>query len=186
MAAAPLYCVCRQPYDVSRFMIECDICKDWFHGSCVQVEEHHAVDIDVYHCPNCDVVHGPSLMKKRNNWHRHDYTEPDDGSKPVQAGTSVFIKELQNRTFPSAEEILIRMKGELVTTRYLERQGFNYPIAVTEMEGLGLKLPPLLFLSKMWSSMWTQPKMLQCDPPLATLSLSVRGRMQMTAAETSL
>lgn len=38
-------------------------------------------------------------VKKRNNWHRHDYTEPDDGSKPVQAGTSVFIKELQNRTF---------------------------------------------------------------------------------------
>uniref|UniRef100_A0A3Q4H8A9 Lysine-specific demethylase 7A n=1 Tax=Neolamprologus brichardi TaxID=32507 RepID=A0A3Q4H8A9_NEOBR len=148
MAAAPLYCVCRQPYDVSRFMIECDICKDWFHGSCVQVEEHHAVDIDVYHCPNCDVVHGPSLMKKRNNWHRHDYTEPDDGSKPVQAGTSVFIKELQNRTFPSAEEILIRMKGELVTTRYLERQGFNYPIAVTEMEGLGLKLPPSTFSVK--------------------------------------
>ncbi|KAF3705216.1 Lysine-specific demethylase 7A [Channa argus] len=148
MAAVPLYCVCRQPYDVSRFMIECDICKDWFHGSCVQVEEHHAVDIDVYHCPNCDVVHGPSLMKKRNNWHRHDYTEPDDGSKPVQAGTPVFIKELQNRTFPSGEEILIRMKGELVTTRYLERHGFNYPIAVTEMEDLGLKLPPPTFSVK--------------------------------------
>lgn len=32
MAAVPLYCVCRQPYDVNRFMIECDICKDWFHG----------------------------------------------------------------------------------------------------------------------------------------------------------
>lgn len=38
-------------------------------------------------------------VKKRNNWHRHDYTEPDDGSKPVQAGTPVFIKELQSRTF---------------------------------------------------------------------------------------
>ncbi|XP_029018574.1 lysine-specific demethylase 7A [Betta splendens] len=148
MAAVPLYCVCRQPYDVSRFMIECDICKDWFHGSCVQVEEHHAVDIDVYHCPNCDVVHGPSLMKKRNNWHRHDYTEQDDGSKPVQAGTSVFVKELQNKTFPSAEDILIRMKGEQVTPRYLERHGFNYPIAITEMEGLGLKLPPSTFSVK--------------------------------------
>uniref|UniRef100_A0A668ARW1 Lysine-specific demethylase 7A n=1 Tax=Myripristis murdjan TaxID=586833 RepID=A0A668ARW1_9TELE len=148
MAAAPLYCVCRQPYDVSRFMIECDICKDWFHGSCVQVEEHHAVDIDVYHCPNCDVVHGPSLMKKRNNWHRHDYTEPDDGTKPVQAGTPVFIKELQNRTFASGEEILMRMKGEQVTPRYLERHGFSYPIAVTEMEGLGLKLPPTTFSVK--------------------------------------
>jgi len=32
MAAAPLYCVCRRPYDFNRFMIECDICKDWFHG----------------------------------------------------------------------------------------------------------------------------------------------------------
>ncbi|XP_034018846.1 lysine-specific demethylase 7A isoform X2 [Thalassophryne amazonica] len=148
MAAAPLYCVCRQPYDVSRFMIECDICKDWFHGSCVQVEEHHAVDIDVYHCPNCDVVHGPSLMKKRNNWHRHDYTEPDDGSKPVQAGTPVFIRELQNRTFPSGEDILIRMKGEQVTRRYLEKHGFKYPIKVTEMEGLGLKLPPSTFSVK--------------------------------------
>lgn len=148
MAAAPLYCVCRQPYDVSRFMIECDICKDWFHGSCVQVEEHQAVDIDVYHCPNCDVVHGPSLMKKRNNWHRHDYTEPDDGTKPVQAGTPVFIKELQNRAFASGEEILLRMKGEHVTPRYLERHGFNYPIAVTEMEGLGLKLPPSTFSVK--------------------------------------
>lgn len=39
-------------------------------------------------------------VKQRNNWHRHDYTEPDDGSKPVQAGTPVFIKELQTRTFP--------------------------------------------------------------------------------------
>uniref|UniRef100_A0A8C6KZX6 Lysine demethylase 7A n=1 Tax=Nothobranchius furzeri TaxID=105023 RepID=A0A8C6KZX6_NOTFU len=148
MAAAPLYCVCRQPYDVSRFMIECDICKDWFHGSCVQVEEHHAVDIDVYHCPNCDVKHGPSLMKKRNNWHRHDYTEPDDGSQPVQAGTSVFIKKLQNRTFPSADELLIRMRGEQVTPRYLERHGFNYPLVITEMEGLGLKLPPPTFSVK--------------------------------------
>uniref|UniRef100_A0A3Q3VJ26 PHD-type domain-containing protein n=1 Tax=Mola mola TaxID=94237 RepID=A0A3Q3VJ26_MOLML len=148
MAAVPLYCVCRQPYDVSRFMIECDICKDWFHGSCVQVEEHHAVDIDVYHCPNCDVTQGPSLMKKRNNWHRHDYTEPDDGSKPVQAGTPVFIKELQNRTFTSGEEILRRMKGEQVTPKYLERQGFNYPIVITEMEGLGLKLPAPTFSVK--------------------------------------
>lgn len=32
-------------------------------SSCVQVEEHHAVDIDVYHCPNCDVERGPSLSE---------------------------------------------------------------------------------------------------------------------------
>ncbi|XP_066525076.1 lysine-specific demethylase 7A isoform X1 [Hoplias malabaricus] len=145
MAAAQLYCVCRQRYDFSRFMIECDICKDWFHGSCVQVEEHYAADIDVYHCPNCQPIHGPSHMKKRNNWHRHDYTELDDGALPVQAGTAVFIQELQARTFPSADEILMEMKGSQVTQHYLEAEGFHYPIAVFDMEGLGLKLPPISF-----------------------------------------
>jgi len=29
---AVVYCVCRLPYDVTQFMIECDACKDWFHG----------------------------------------------------------------------------------------------------------------------------------------------------------
>lgn len=38
-------------------------------------------------------------VKTRNNCHRHDYTEPNDGLKPVQAGTPVFVKELQTRTF---------------------------------------------------------------------------------------
>lgn len=27
-----LYCVCKTPYDDSQFMIQCDNCKDWFHG----------------------------------------------------------------------------------------------------------------------------------------------------------
>ncbi|KAL7882896.1 hypothetical protein SRHO_G00005540 [Serrasalmus rhombeus] len=145
MAAAQLYCVCRQRYDVSRFMIECDICKDWFHGSCVQVEEHHAADIDLYHCPNCKPIHGPSRMKKRNNWHRHDYTELDDGTRPVQAGTAVFVQELQARTFPSADEIVVKMQGSQVTQRYLEADGFHYPIVLPDLEGLGLRLPPPSF-----------------------------------------
>lgn len=37
------------------------------------------------------------------------------------------------------------MAGEQVTPRFLERHGFNYPIMVTELEGLGLKLPPPTF-----------------------------------------
>lgn len=32
-----------------------------------------------------------------------------------------------------------------MTPRFLERHGFNYPIMVTDMEGLGLKLPPPTF-----------------------------------------
>ncbi|KAJ6659958.1 hypothetical protein lerEdw1_018155 [Lerista edwardsae] len=144
-SATPVYCVCREPYDVSRFMIECDICKDWFHGSCVKVEEHHAVDIDLYHCPNCSVLHGPSLMKKRRNWHRHDYTEFDDGSKPVQAGTRTFVKQLRARSFPSADDIILKMHGSQLTHRYLEKHGFDVPIMVSKLDGLGLRLPPSTF-----------------------------------------
>ncbi|XP_053260711.1 lysine-specific demethylase 7A isoform X2 [Podarcis raffonei] len=144
-ATTPVYCVCREPYDVSRFMIECDICKDWFHGSCVRVEEHHAVDIDLYHCPNCAVLHGPSLMKKRRNWHRHDYTEFDDGSKPVQAGTRTFVKQLRARSFPSADDIILKMHGSQLTQRYLEKHGFDVPIMVPKLDGLGLRLPPSTF-----------------------------------------
>uniref|UniRef100_A0A8C8BSZ8 Lysine demethylase 7A n=1 Tax=Otus sunia TaxID=257818 RepID=A0A8C8BSZ8_9STRI len=107
--------------------------------------EHHAVDIDLYHCPNCAILHGPSLMKKRRNWHRHDYTELDDGSKPVQAGTRTFVKQLRARSFPSADEVILKMHGSQLTQRYLEKHGFDVPIMVPKLDGLGLRLPPPTF-----------------------------------------
>nr|3KV9_A Chain A, JmjC domain-containing histone demethylation protein 1D [Homo sapiens]3KVA_A Chain A, JmjC domain-containing histone demethylation protein 1D [Homo sapiens]3KVB_A Chain A, JmjC domain-containing histone demethylation protein 1D [Homo sapiens]3U78_A Chain A, Lysine-specific demethylase 7 [Homo sapiens] len=86
-----------------------------------------------------------SLMKKRRNWHRHDYTEIDDGSKPVQAGTRTFIKELRSRVFPSADEIIIKMHGSQLTQRYLEKHGFDVPIMVPKLDDLGLRLPSPTF-----------------------------------------
>ncbi|XP_009700701.1 PREDICTED: lysine-specific demethylase 7A-like [Cariama cristata] len=119
--------------------------KSLADSSCVGVEEHHAVDIDLYHCPNCAILHGPSLMKKRRNWHRHDYTELDDGSKPVQAGTRTFVKQLRARSFPSADEVILKMHGSQLTQRYLEKHGFDVPIMVPKLDGLGLRLPPPTF-----------------------------------------
>ncbi|CAN0103108.1 unnamed protein product [Lampetra planeri] len=142
---AAVYCVCRLPYDVTRFMIECDVCKDWFHGSCVGVEEHQAVDIDLYHCPNCAKTHGSSLMKKRKNWHRHDYTEGGATGKPVQTGTPVFVKKLQGRSFPSAEEVVRRMPGSQLTADYIIENGFTSPIIVSKKDGLGMTVPPPSF-----------------------------------------
>ncbi|KAG7260840.1 hypothetical protein CRUP_000602 [Coryphaenoides rupestris] len=78
---AVVYCVCRLPYDVTQFMIECDACKDWFHGSCVGVDEDDAPDIDIYHCPNCEKNHGKSTLKKKKNWNKgrgHGPDGPDD------------------------------------------------------------------------------------------------------------
>ncbi|KAG7520573.1 CXXC-type zinc finger protein 1-like [Solea senegalensis] len=49
---SPVYCVCRKP-DINRFMIGCDSCTEWFHGSCVGVSEKAANAIRVWYCPSC-------------------------------------------------------------------------------------------------------------------------------------
>ncbi|KAH3807107.1 hypothetical protein DPMN_135440 [Dreissena polymorpha] len=36
-----------------RFMIQCDHCDEWYHGSCVNITATDALDIQKYHCPNC-------------------------------------------------------------------------------------------------------------------------------------
>ncbi|KAL4226132.1 Lsd1/2 complex PHD finger containing protein Phf2 [Mactra antiquata] len=140
-----LYCICRQPYNENEFMIECEVCTDWFHGSCVGILEHQAPDIETYHCPKCQVTHGPLVLKQRRNWHRHDYSD-SGAAKAVQTGTVIFIKELKGRSFPSADEIpIIRVPGYALDKSYFEKNGFDVPILVDKKDGLGLTVPPSNF-----------------------------------------
>ena len=48
------YCICRRPFD--GFMIACDTCDDWFHGSCIGVTESKAGKTEKYVCLRCSVV----------------------------------------------------------------------------------------------------------------------------------
>uniref|UniRef100_A0A8D0HSP8 PHD finger protein 8 n=1 Tax=Sphenodon punctatus TaxID=8508 RepID=A0A8D0HSP8_SPHPU len=146
MASVPVYCLCRLPYDVTRFMIECDMCQDWFHGSCVGVEEDMAADIDLYHCPNCQLLHGPSVMKRRRGPQKQqDPSAGRDASKTVQTGSVQFIKELRSRTFPSADEVILKPSGTQLTVEFLEENSFSVPILVLKKDGLGMTLPPPSF-----------------------------------------
>lgn len=47
------YCLCKTT-DVSRFMIECDFCKDWFHGDCLdpRIKQEQADHYEKFYCPN--------------------------------------------------------------------------------------------------------------------------------------
>uniref|UniRef100_A0A8C1Y7L0 PHD finger protein 2 n=1 Tax=Cyprinus carpio TaxID=7962 RepID=A0A8C1Y7L0_CYPCA len=139
MATVPVYCICRLPYDVTQFMIECDACKDWFHGSCVGVDEDEAPDIDIYHCPNCEKTHGKSTLKKKKSWNKHDTGQSGD-VRPVQNGSQVFIKELRSRTFPSSEDVVVKLSGSQLTLDYLEENGFNEPILIQKKDGLGMAI----------------------------------------------
>ncbi|XP_050394423.2 nucleosome-remodeling factor subunit BPTF [Patella vulgata] len=48
-----LYCICKTPYDDTKFYIGCDLCSNWFHGSCVGITEDQANIIDSYMCTDC-------------------------------------------------------------------------------------------------------------------------------------
>ena len=46
----PVYCICRKP-DRGDFMIQCDTCTEWFHGTCVGVTPQDALYMKKYKCP---------------------------------------------------------------------------------------------------------------------------------------
>jgi hypothetical protein len=47
-----LYCTCRKPWQ-GRFMIMCDFCEEWYHGTCVNITPTEALDIVKYKCGTC-------------------------------------------------------------------------------------------------------------------------------------
>ncbi|XP_069987647.1 CXXC-type zinc finger protein 1 [Penaeus vannamei] len=70
-----VYCVCRTS-DVSRFMIGCDKCEEWYHGDCINVTESEANKIKKFFCEKCRLKE-PSLeikykQKKTHHHHHHD------------------------------------------------------------------------------------------------------------------
>uniref|UniRef100_A0A452QNR4 PHD finger protein 2 n=1 Tax=Ursus americanus TaxID=9643 RepID=A0A452QNR4_URSAM len=131
-------CVPRIPGATGRSMCGC---------GCVGVEEEEAPDIDIYHCPNCEKTHGKSTLKKKRAWHKHGPGQTPD-VKPVQNGSQLFIKELRSRTFPSAEDVVVRVPGSQLTLGYMEEHGFAEPILVPKKDGLGLAVPaPTFYVS---------------------------------------
>ena len=46
------YCLCRGPEE--GFMVQCDLCEDWFHGRCVNMSRSESSEIEEYLCPNCE------------------------------------------------------------------------------------------------------------------------------------
>ncbi|XP_026274474.1 histone lysine demethylase PHF8-like isoform X2 [Frankliniella occidentalis] len=135
-------CVCGLETGNDRFMIECDICKTWYHGDCVKICEYEAPDIGKYHCPRCAPIYGPSTYSTPANYHRHDCNDANAETKPVQTGTPVFITELKTRHFPAADSVVQRLRGSQVTLQHLHQNGFDYPIVIEDRDGLEMKIPP--------------------------------------------
>jgi len=52
LSSKPVYCVCKST-DVSRFMIGCEHCEDWFHGDCINLTPKDAKYIKRFYCREC-------------------------------------------------------------------------------------------------------------------------------------
>lgn len=57
------YCICRGPDD-HRWMISCDMCDDWFHGECVNIDKTIGEAlIQRYVCPGCTDSQGINVTR---------------------------------------------------------------------------------------------------------------------------
>nr|CAH7737126.1 unnamed protein product [Callosobruchus chinensis] len=48
-----LYCICRTPYDETKFYVGCDLCNNWFHGDCVDITEESSKTLTEFICQEC-------------------------------------------------------------------------------------------------------------------------------------
>ncbi|XP_050555568.1 histone lysine demethylase PHF8 isoform X2 [Spodoptera frugiperda] len=135
------YCLCGQPYNIGQFMIECDCCREWFHGSCVDVKIYHSDDIDKYHCPKCAQTYGPSVLKIPTNNHRADRYELGAETRPSQVGTPAWVRALAARPLRPAPAALQRMSPHQFTEEFIRDNGFTRPVTFTTSDGLDMKTP---------------------------------------------
>uniref|UniRef100_A0A8D9EXF3 Nucleosome-remodeling factor subunit NURF301 n=1 Tax=Cacopsylla melanoneura TaxID=428564 RepID=A0A8D9EXF3_9HEMI len=48
-----LLCMCRTPYDETKFYVGCDLCNNWFHGDCVDITEEMSKTLTEFVCADC-------------------------------------------------------------------------------------------------------------------------------------
>eukprot|EP01117_Protostelium_nocturnum_P019257 TRINITY_DN8301_c0_g1_i4.p1 TRINITY_DN8301_c0_g1~~TRINITY_DN8301_c0_g1_i4.p1 ORF type:complete len:676 (+),score=187.06 TRINITY_DN8301_c0_g1_i4:3029-5056(+) len=145
------HCFCGSSHEWG-FMICCEICERWYHGSCVGLkEEEDAEDIEEYHCIKCAPTHGPSKMKRKSVRKRkvHNYSVLDDGDlsdKKIVKPASDFIGFMkQKENVISKENIVKEIKGEDLNLQYFEANGFRTPLVIPNVESLGMKIPESTF-----------------------------------------
>ncbi|CAO3607859.1 unnamed protein product [Cunninghamella echinulata] len=106
-----LYCICRKPYDIPRFMIACDRCDQWFHGECISISEKEGEFVDLYFCDACSKITGKKTSWKakcsnptcekasrisKNQGHLSKYCSDHCGMQVARARLAMAEKENDN------------------------------------------------------------------------------------------
>ncbi|KAG8061400.1 hypothetical protein GUJ93_ZPchr0003g18639 [Zizania palustris] len=58
-----VFCKCEMPYNPDDLMIQCEVCFDWFHPSCVRMTIKEAKKLQHFFCESCVSEDGIKLQK---------------------------------------------------------------------------------------------------------------------------
>uniref|UniRef100_A0A671PD44 Nucleosome-remodeling factor subunit BPTF-like n=1 Tax=Sinocyclocheilus anshuiensis TaxID=1608454 RepID=A0A671PD44_9TELE len=138
-----LYCICKTPYDESKFYIGCDRCQNWYHGRCVGILQSEATHIDEYVCPQCQSTEDAmtvltpltdkdyeglkrilrSLQSHKMAWPFLEPVDPNDApdyygiiKEPMDLST--MEERLQNRFYSKLTEFVADMTKIFDNCRY--------------------------------------------------------------------
>lgn len=48
-----VYCLCRQPYDATKPMVQCNVCSEWYHFQCIGFTAEMAQSLSFFECDQC-------------------------------------------------------------------------------------------------------------------------------------
>ncbi|KAA1469150.1 hypothetical protein DENSPDRAFT_834719 [Dentipellis sp. KUC8613] len=91
-AKVEVYCLCKGVDDGTP-MVQCGLCKDWFHFRCIDLKREDADEIVMYVCQACTEKTGRRTVK---DWEGPDAVEPVSPEEPpAPENASVKAEELE-------------------------------------------------------------------------------------------
>ena len=90
------YCICRRAY--SGFMIGCDECEEWYHGSCIGISESRADRFDKYACIRCCITKSFKNTAKDAVSVVRKWTCPKDMKKARQVEAQKHQRKVRKET----------------------------------------------------------------------------------------
>lgn len=73
-------------------MICCDVCNEWFHGTCVGISRKQAVEIKKYSCPSCRskqaIVYAKQQPDDNYSSEGEEQSEGEEDNFPIKRKTS--------------------------------------------------------------------------------------------------
>ncbi|KKK14501.1 PHD transcription factor (Rum1) [Aspergillus ochraceoroseus] len=120
--ARDVFCICR--HSEAGMMIECEICREWYHGKCLKIARGKVKEHDRYTCPICD-------------WRQKI---PRDAARPKLEDLLDWQAEIAGLPFqPDEEQTLDNIVNQATTFRDFLQSFTNAACTTTE------EVPTLIF-----------------------------------------